>query len=65
LSGGGGQDVFVFDGAGHSDSISDFSAASDKIQFQTATTSNNGATLAAGFAQNEAIITIKDLDGSV
>ena len=65
LAGGGGQGcVRALDKASHTDSISDFSAASDKIQFQTATTSNDPATLAAVFAQNEATITIKDLNGS-
>ena len=33
LSGGGGSDVFVYDGEGHTDAITDFSGA-DKLQYQ-------------------------------
>jgi peroxidase len=34
LTGGGGSNVFIYNGTGHTDSITDFNPAVDKIQFQ-------------------------------
>ena len=41
IVGGGGSNVFVFEGANHVDCISDFNATMDKLQFQPALTAGN------------------------
>ncbi len=62
LSGGGGSNVFVFDGSGHSDRISDFDPKVDKIQFQAGSADE----LASVFEANRAAITISDFkDGAL
>lgn len=58
LTGGGGSNVFVFEGANHADSISDFNAAMDKLQFQPALTAGNQQLFST------AIISVADFMGN-
>jgi peroxidase len=60
LTGGGGNDVFVFVGGGHNDTISDFNG-SDLIQFQPSATGDS--TLRAAFSEANARVTVSDFRG--
>ena len=61
LAGGGGQNVFVYDGTAHVDTVSDFDAASDRLQFQPS--GGTGGDLGALLHGNTAVITVEDLMG--
>ncbi len=69
LTGGGGSDVFVFDGGDHIDSIKDFNAALDKLQLQSGT-SNAASTSAPanGFssvlASGAAVVNVHEFMGN-
>lgn len=58
LIGGGGANVFVYDGSGHTSSITDFNPDADKIQFQAG--SND---LASVFQATNASVSITDFTG--
>jgi peroxidase len=62
LSGGGGQNLFVYNGDGHTDAISDFDPTKDAIQFQPTQTSDPDAVarFQALFHNNQAQVTVSD-----
>lgn len=58
LAGGGGSNVFMYNGTGHADSIIDFNPGADKIQFQAG---NNE--LASVFQAAGATVSVNDFSG--
>ena len=62
LSGGGGSNVFVYDGPGHTDSITDFNPTADKIQLQPASGDNSLNAMLT--ADPTAVVTLSDLNNN-
>lgn len=62
LTGGGGSNLFVYNGDGYSDTIADFNPAIDAIEFQPAQSADPGAVtnFQALFAANNAAVTVTD-----
>jgi peroxidase len=64
LSGGGGANVFQYNGSGHTDSITGFNPAVDKIQFQSATNTNTSTLLSDVFQNATAAVDVRDFGGN-
>jgi peroxidase len=62
LRGGGGSDVFVFLDHEHHDTISDFNAAADQIQFQSSAAGDPG--LQDAFSNADARVEVSEFQGS-